>query len=1491
MVKSSLRGSRSVSVVVALALACLVGHAAQAQAPRPRADGLVDDFEGKVKWRARSDSGHAPAYVLSTDRAHSGEHSLRVQYTNGTPEWGSIETSTAITGEETALDFWLYVESAQEKGAMHIWLFEDDGDGWVKRVSVGGEDRLEALQGRWVEVRMPLAEFGFDPRGRGTEEREKVSSILINCNYADFVAYVDDVRFEVPAETQERLRAEEQERTRLQEEIMKRADWRRSDRGNIAIFRDEVPAPEQGMVSDPEYLGEVLTAEGYHVTFLTAREMVAAEVLRPELFDLVVLPYGPRFPSEAADGFRAYLREGGRFLSMGGYAFDEPYFLDAAPQDLHLVDNGGFEQAGEAEMPAGWFHHHAGQQGLVMRRDTEVKRSGDASLYISAPDDIPMTWYIARYQLDQPDRSCRYLLTASVRVRNIHDGPGAYIGVDFYRKNGERIRFEQTGIMSEPDTWHDLSLAFSVPPDTDHMTVNGILYAHGEAWFDDFDLSPVPTSINTRHATARDMLHITQDQIPVFDPSFTLERVAEVRAAEGQYVVPGDLSVKGMSWGYAAVGLWGQNTAVAPEPRTRWIPLLRAYDEYGHLQGTAGAMMLHHDGPWQGSAWAFFGLTDRDLFRRGYGPEAELLRRTVAHLLRGVYLSVPEPEMMCYRDGERVGASVLVANNGRAAQQVTVTAALSEVESGKAVGRPLSKTVGLEPGARETVELRWPSLELSSDLYRVRFVASIGEEAVDEVSTGFAVWRPEVVARGPDVRWENNCLRIGDEPGRFLCGTNQTGVVLGPWWENPLAWRSEMQYMRDWGLRVLRVLHISHFAGDLEKPEEKFLRRMDALVYLCQRQGIILFPCMHDWLGGIAIDAEVLRKESRFAQILAERYRDVPGIIIDVENEAAVGTSDIPELRTGFNDFLRESYGGDEAALKADWGDEAAFGQVPFARPSTTEGWTDVRGYLVNEYRRRLVDRWLASNVEAMREVDKRHAITDEYYLLPGGDAGKANRYCDFVNIHCYGIDAPAELKFYDHSAEGMGFSVGEFSRRSHPSFKNGWGWAPDPEVRRWYLHLVHACLGAGGFMVCNWDWKDMESGIFPWGLVYPCDLTPKSQFYIFRAASEFLSQVRLDYADPEVYVLIPDRHLVGAGGEHGWAPVRRCLELLERAGVPFGVLHDTNVEKLPTAAKVVFYPCPFVLDDETYARIERFVREGGTLYVSGDLSYDERRQRSKTSRLADLCGVEDGGVVYLPDKQPEDRPAARPASAAAQEQGLGEFPAAACVRVKPGAAEVLAMAGDQPALLRHALGQGQVFFCTDPLEYHAGLAQRDLYRYVLGRAGVEWLDVGDENLVVMLPPQREGRLAVAYNDAGEGDASPRLPGVTLRVTPRNWGLVAWNGKGEAYAIEGLGQVSAGEFRCVADAENCPVMVAAQDGSLETARGYTVVVVPIDLEPYQPTVIKVRLPALPNPRGTYGEYVEGQWRALGELKIRETEPSGWREIEVPAGLICRIGAQ
>ena len=90
--------------------------------------------------------------------------------------------------------------------------------------------------------------------------------------------------------------------------------------GRVAILRDDLPTSPA--TASPDYLSQIPQRVGIETTFMNCSEFGNSNTFNHDRFDVVILPYGPSFPVKAADNFRQFLREGGKFFSTGGYAFD-----------------------------------------------------------------------------------------------------------------------------------------------------------------------------------------------------------------------------------------------------------------------------------------------------------------------------------------------------------------------------------------------------------------------------------------------------------------------------------------------------------------------------------------------------------------------------------------------------------------------------------------------------------------------------------------------------------------------------------------------------------------------------------------------------------------------------------------------------------------------------------------------------------------------------------------------------------------------------------------------------------------------------------------------------------------------------------------------------------------------------------------------------------------------------------------------------------------
>jgi hypothetical protein len=135
----------------------------------------------------------------------------------------------------------------------------------------------------------------------------------------------------------------------------------------IAVLH-EPTMPIVGAGSDPERIARLLAQHQFDVELLSAAQFADPGVLDPSRFGTVIVPTGQSFPAAARANFLRYLRGGGNFVSLGGYAFhhlllhsegrwtEESAWLrakreEALAPEQSLIDNGGFERS--VEVPIG----------------------------------------------------------------------------------------------------------------------------------------------------------------------------------------------------------------------------------------------------------------------------------------------------------------------------------------------------------------------------------------------------------------------------------------------------------------------------------------------------------------------------------------------------------------------------------------------------------------------------------------------------------------------------------------------------------------------------------------------------------------------------------------------------------------------------------------------------------------------------------------------------------------------------------------------------------------------------------------------------------------------------------------------------------------------------------------------------------------------------------------------------------------------------------
>ncbi len=1227
-----------------------------------------------------------------------------------------------------------------------------------------------------------------------------------------------------------------------------------SERG-VGIFCD-TNVPRTAHPSDPEHLARVLRDAGVPVVMLSAQDMASVSALDPERLDLMVLPYGPAFPAAARKPFQRFLRRGGSFVSMGGYAFDHLY---ASGPDAQFLANSSFDH----EL-TGWETHES-VPGVEMSFDPDQGKTNGGCARVTVREDAPVTWYELKAQLPPLPAGAFLGIEGYVKADGVRDGAGAYAAVNFYRADGERITWGQTKIKKGTTPWTLLNGRVQVPEGTGRATLSLLLHGRGTAWFDGFRVHTIPPHMNTRNGKHHDFLETEPDQISVFDAGYPLEHAVRARAAEGQTVFASDATVEGDLGGMAAVGVTGANWYCTTQEKCRYTPLLETYDRYGRKRGPAGGLMLNYTGVYKGSAWAFFGVDTLDLFSAENAELCQGFVRLVKRLRNPVFLHETASDLACYRDGEAVELTTRVSNFDEKERSCTVKFAVRDLERDTIVFTE-QQGVDIGPRSSETVQCAWGPDRFDGDLYRIDAVLlERGEEIDREDTNGFVVWNEDVLKAAPRLTLRDNVLRIRDR-GMFLTGTQQFWTSLSYRTCSPLTIARDFRDMRDYGVRLSRSFMMWKLRGDREE-----VRFRDMMVYLAHKYGVAMY---HEGTGSFLPETDALAKEKERARFIAERYGDLPLFLVDHRNEPSLALADTPRQNAWLERFTERKYDG-----------VRPYGKVTCGGLSNE--WGDLRSYDVRTVASRELARWVRVLSEEMRAV-RPDLITSVGFLqeVPQSrfsDPLRASDGLQLMNRHFYGPlhRFPSQFKEIDMRYRGVPASNGEFGSKSHPT-PGGNSESKEEQFTR-YQFISHYALGLGGAFIANWTWRDSWEAIFAYG-TFRQDHVPKDIAKVYRAIGLLTASIQPVYRPPEVYVLLPDGHRLSY-----WPlneSLYRALNEMMNQRVDFGVIHEANLAELPPACKALLAPLPYLPSDATMTRLERFVRQGGALYVSGDVCYDAGDlQRRHPQRLVALCGVaaDEPGENGL-SKLGRARDAIRPTGLLA---GLRAYQGRQRLTLRLRGAKAAAVDEEgRPVAAVHDLGKGRVVFTADPLEVEEKvLAASAIYPAFLALAGVKGHELApqDPKLHCFGVKTRQGNAWVLYNRHqakphepfhtglpkffGTEDLTPvtlREVGLTLSLAPMKPGFAHLSSAGELLAVQAQGPVSRKGVP-VLETDTHAIVIALDGKDLRQSEHLLVT-------GFYPGTLRVASD-VQGLRATLGELREGKWIPLAGIPL-DGKPEG-----------------
>jgi hypothetical protein len=941
------------------------------------------------------------------------------------------------------------------------------------------------------------------------------------------------------------------------------------------------------------------------------------------------------------------------------------------------------------------------------------------------------------------------------------------------------------------------------------------------------------TTIGTRSGKPGDTMGLNPEQIGVFDPSYEFRRSVAIQACGEQYILPADWRAETPVQGFAAIAMTGSNSPVFPDVYGRWTPVVQAVDRFGRSRGPVLSLVQNYAGPYAHAGWAFCGVTDQDLFAGRFLELDQALVAVTRRLAAPAFLHSLRTNLACYRQGEPV--TIAVRTRLPAAGTVHVDVDGNRIASLPAAAGDQALTAAWEPGA------------FTGQFCRVRAVLEVDGKPVDEMTTAFSVWDEAAVAAGPAITQRGNLFELRDKP-TFLCGANQTGMMWYSANEDPRVWQRDFETMNDHGLNLLRILHFSPFAKegeaakssrnplDLRQQPVTTQRQTDAMVQLAQQSNVAIFLTLHDWMG-VELSDEELEAQRQWATFWAGRYRAVPGIFYDIQNEPSVGLPDNPGTRALLEGWLAKRYGDLDRARTA-WGCPA--GQpLPLALDHNAP-WDSLQARDLDRFRAELFVRWTAANLAGVRAGDP-DALATVGYLQhqTAADRHVGTAGLDFTNTHFYGSipEYRAILKLIDRRFEGKPFSLGEFgAREAHDARVNGQTGDPADVSVPYYLAVGHYALGLGAAFMACWDWKDFRDCVFPWGINH-ADLVPKPVLEAYRNQALLFRTARPRYRPPEVYLLVPDSHRFGAKTDTLHAGLVRAVNWLLGCNAPFGVINEEALGGLPAECRAIVWPFPYCPTDESFGRVRGFVEAGGALLVTGDVRFGDDRKPSRSARLREL------GLTVATEPRPP-------------------FPMDGSVSREAVTA---------------TCGKGTVTRVPCPLELDGNPIGGAVYRGFLDRAGIPRLrlDPDDGSVHAFEVPLEEGAALVLYNEASARrkvsvEGSALATRIEAELDGRRTGFVLANA-GKVLAAEAQGMVTV-DGRAILLAEGHQAVVALDGADLDASRAWLVL-------PFGPGGVLLGDAGDAAAAVETGEFRAGRWQTLAT----ETPAAGAIPVNIDAG--------
>ncbi|ABF40146.1 hypothetical protein Acid345_1143 [Candidatus Koribacter versatilis Ellin345] len=728
----------------------------------------------------------------------------------------------------------------------------------------------------------------------------------------------------------------------------------------------------------------------------------------------------------------------------------------------------------------------------------------------------------------------------------------------------------------------------------------------------------------------------------------------------------------------------------------------------------------HVRGKWGGGRWVF---VNSEITSSVYA--GDLIRDLVEYTERGAQEFTARPTLPLYAEGEPVQVELnWSANSSSASLRAEVSIAPEDKPEQK-----VARTATLANGG---AVVEFPPVQ-EKGLYRIESRLFDGDRTVAAYHSGFWMRDLEYLRSGPKLGVNKDYFELDGRPLAVVGTTYMASDVQRLFFDHPnvYVWDKELGQISGAGLNMIRSgwwTGWDKLCDETGRPYERTLRTLEAYLMTARKHGLPVqwnfLAFLPEVLGGENpyLDPVAVRRQKAFYSGVAARFHDVPFVAWDLINEPSISqfvwktrpNQDWIELQQ-WNEWLKQKYP-DRAALADAWnmpqlGDTAPVPtESEFAPRAMYAGPNSLKIYDFYVFAQEKFAGWAQQMREAIRATGAQQPI------VVGQDEGGYN---DRPNPAFFGnaVDFTANHSWWENDSllwdslvakqPGKAMLIQETGLQRELNMDQTARRTVESEGALFERKM--ALSFAQGSGAIQWLWNTntymTEGNEAPIGALRG-DATEKPEATVLRNFGTFVAKARevlRNPVQPDVAIVTSQAMQFSVIGDAQLEAQRKAVRALAYANhvAPY-VIAENQIAKLGNP-KLVVLPSPQALNEKTWQTLVAYVKNGGSLLVTGGVGRDEHWHVVDRFNALGIKGATEP-LTY---------------KTASVKLGANEV-RMSFDQTKQAWLETARFA-DEKKISEASLGRGKIYWVAYPVELAEGLdAAAQVYKYALAQAGVQ---------------------------------------------------------------------------------------------------------------------------------------------------------------------------